>query len=469
MTGLVLNLPHSRPVYRCYRCSINSPAFCLPPLELLYAAGTMREAGMETHFCDAVAERLTPKDTLKRIRDVRPDLVVSILGYEHFTEDVDAINCLRENAEAPHWAVMGYLPSNFPDETLEHLQADMILRFEPEQTLREVIDAMRQNRGLEGIADLAWRNGRSVHVGPKRPRLSAAELEALPLPARDLARVALYREPFLSKPFTSYQAARGCPFGCIYCTSSYGPEYVVRSPAHVVAEIEENRRRLGISHFRFTDDTFAVNLNWTREFSERMVAARWPYEWVCLTRIDLMTPERMGLLRRAGCRRLFVGIESGCQKILDYYHKRYQARQVPEMVANARREGLEVVGYFVVGSPVETEDDYRETVDLAVGLDLDMVSVYPMMPYPGTDSFTEAGEPVTFSLYPYEVRYRDPQIFETARWRARQLMRRVYLSRRFMTGRIKWFRRYPAYTFHAGWEFARWLLTSSKQKRQSLL
>lgn len=469
MTGLVLNLPHSKPIYRCYRCSINSPAFCLPPLELLYCAGVLREAGVQTHFCDAVAERLTLRETLRLIREIRPDLVVSIMGYEHFTADVDALNSLREHAGVRHWAVMGYLPSHFPQESLKHLQADMILQSEPEPTLREVVDALRYRRGFEGIADLVWRDGESIRVGPKRSRMSAAELEALPLPARDLAKNELYREPFLPKPFTSYQAARGCPFRCIYCTSSYGAEYTVRSPAHVVSEIEENRRRFGIRHFRFTDDTFAVNLNWTREFSERMVATNEAYQWVCLTRVDLMTPERMGLLRRAGCQRLYVGIESGSQKVLDYYHKRYKAADVPQAIASARREELEVVGYFVVGSPIETEEDFRATVDMAVGLELDLVSTYPMMPYPGTTSFTDAGEPVEFSLYPYEVRYRNPEIFETARRRAREMMRRIYLSRRFMISRIKWFRSYPGYTFQAGWEFGRWLLTPKGRRRQSLL
>lgn len=469
MTALVLNLPHSRPIYRCYRCSINSPAFCLPPLELLYCAGVLREAGVKTHFCDAVAERYSLKDTLQLIQQLRPDLIVSIMGYEHFTEDVDAINALRDKVDVPHWTVMGHLPSTFPKETFEHLRADSVLLFEPEQTLRELVAALQHDRGFENIADLAWRNGESVHIGPRRPRMVAAQLEALPLPARDLAKVDLYREPFLARPFTSYQAGRGCPFGCIYCTTSYGSKYAVRSPEHVVGEIEENRRRFGIRYFRFTDDTFAIDMNWTRRFAALMEQTGQAYEWVCLTRVDLMTPERMNLLRRAGCQRLYVGIESGSQKVLDYYHKRYQAQQVPEMVANARREGLEVVGYFVVGSPIETEEDYRMTVDLAVGLELDLISVYPMMPYPGTASFKDSGEPVVATLYPYEVKYRDPQIMETARRRARELMRRIYLSRRFLASRAKWFRKYPVYTFEAGWEFSRWLFKSSRQKRQTLL
>lgn len=469
MTGLVLNLPHPNPIYRCYRCSINSPGFCLPPLELLYCAGTLRESGVQTHFCDAVAERMSMKETLKLVRRIRPDLVVSIMGYEHFTEDVNALNSLRENADVPHWAVMGYLPSHFPKETLGHVQADLILRGEPECTLREVAESLRQNRGFEGIAGLAWREGKSVHIDQDRPRMKAAELNALPPPARDLAKTGLYREPFLSKPFTTYQAGRGCPFGCIYCTASYGSEYVVRSPERVVAEIEDTRRQLGVRHFRFIDDTFAINLEWTREFVERMVATRCPYDWVCLTRVDLMTPERMALLRRAGCRRLFVGIESGSQKVLDYYHKRFQVKQTPEALANARRAGLEVVGYFVVGSPIETEDDYRQTVELGLSLDLDMVSVYPMMPYPGTASFAGTREPVSFSLYPYEVRYQNPQISEIARRRAREMMRRICLSRRFMVSRTKWVRSYPVYSLQAGWEFGRWLLRSSKRKRQSLL
>lgn len=469
MKALVLNLPHSPKIYRCYRCSINSPAFCLPPLELLYAAGTLRQAGMETHFVDAVAERFSLEKTLDLVRGIQPDLVVSIMGYEHFTSDVDAVNYLRQHASIPHYAVMGYLPTHFSEETFRHLNADLILREEPEPTLRDVVEALNQKRGFDGIAGLAWRDGDAVRIGPNRPRMKAAELEALPYPARDLARIPLYREPFLSKPFTTFQAGRGCPFGCIYCTTSYGEQYALRSPAHVVAEIEDTRRRFGIRHFRFIDDTFAVNIHWTREFADRMEATGQKYDWVCLTRIDLMDEERMRLLRRAGCRRLYVGIESGSQKILDYYHKRYKAKDVPARVATARREGLEVVGYFVVGSPIETEADYGETVEMAQRLKLDMVSAYPMMPYPATSSFDNAGEPVEFTLYPYQVRYRNEKIMETARRRARDMMRSIYLSPHFMAGKLKWSVAFPAYTVHATFEFGRWLLGRNKQKRQTLL
>ncbi|MBN1489529.1 MAG: B12-binding domain-containing radical SAM protein, partial [Phycisphaerae bacterium] len=464
-----LNLPYSRPIYRCYRCSINSPAFCLPPLELLYLAAVLREAGVETSFLDAVAERVGQADTLKRIHEIQPDLIVSIMGYEHFTEDVATVNFIRENASVPHYTVMGYLPSHYPAETLRHLQADSILRFEPEQTLREVVNALRSGRGLDGIAGAVWRDGETFRVGPDRPRMSSEELEGLPLPARDLLKLGIYREPFLSKPFTTYQAGRGCPYKCTYCTATYGSKFVTRSPAHVVAEIEENRRRLGIRHFRFTDDTFAVSLPWTREFAERMMAANGSYDWVCLTRVDLMDPERMRLLRAAGCRRLHVGIESGSQRILDYYNKRIRADQIPEMVRNAQREGLEVVGYFVVGSPIETEADYQQTVDLAERLKLDMASVYPMMPYPDTASCATLGEAVEFQLYPYQVQYRDAQITQVANQRARSLMKRIYLSPHFMASKVKWVARYPVYSLTAGREFGRWLLHRPSHKRKTLL
>lgn len=469
MKALVLNLPHSRPIYRSYRCSINSPAFCLPPLELLYSAGVLRDAGVETHFLDAVAEGVSLKDVLTRVRQIEPDLIISMMGYEHLTDDVLAVNFICDKANVPHYAVMGYLPSQFSREIFNHLRADLILRFEPEQTLRELVDALRNGRGLEGIAGLAWRDGESVEVGPNRPRMKPAELEALPLPARDMLKVSRYREPFLSKPFTTYQAGRGCPFGCIYCTTSYGSLYAVRSPEHVVAEIEENRHQFGIRKFRFVDDTFGMRLDWTRQFAEQMAATGGSYEWVALTRVDLMDRERMRLLRRAGCRRLYVGIESGSQRILDYYGKGYKVREVPDMIANARREGLEVVGYFVVGSPIETEKDYQATVKLALRLRLDMASVYPMMPYPATSSYSKVNDAIEFQLHPYQVRYRDPRTMDVAKRRARDLMKQIYLSPRFMASRVKWLAGYPAYTFRAGLEFGRWLLRPPRQKRETLL
>jgi radical SAM superfamily enzyme YgiQ (UPF0313 family) len=469
MKALVLNLPHPQRIYRCYRCSINSPGFCLPPLELLYQAAVLRADGWEVDFLDAAAEGASLARTIEHCRRVGPDLIVSIMGYEHFTEDVKAVNAIRAGVQVPHYAVMGYLPSHFYEETLEHLQADLILRDEPEQTLREAAGAIAAGRSPSGIAGLAWRqDGRAVS-GPPRPRMRAGELEALPAPARDLLKIELYREPFLGRPFTTFQAGRGCPYRCVFCTSTYGSVYAVRSPAHVVDEIENARRRFGIRCFRFTDDTFAVRLGWTREFCRRLVDTGHRYDWVALTRIDLMDESRMKLLATAGCRRLYVGIESGSQRVLDFYRKRYAAEQVPAMVAHARRAGIEIVGYFVVGSPIETVEDYRQTVELATRLQLDMVSVYPMMPYPDTASYRHTVEPVEFSLYPYRVQYRNQHVWDEAVDRMNHLMRRIYLSPRFIAAKLKWLTRYPGYSLRAGLEFGRWLLTGFAGRRRKTL
>jgi len=469
MRALVLNLPHTCRIYRCYRCSINSPGFCLPPLELLYAAAVLRESGLQPQFVDAVAEGLPLIKVVEMVRKWAPDLVVSIMGFEHLTEDVDAANAIIEQTGVPHYAVMGYLPTQFPNDMFRHFRGDLILRNEPEQTLRALVGALLEDRPVEGIAGLAVRRNGQVALGPARPRMKASELEALPRPARDLLNMRLYREPFLGTPFASFQAGRGCPFRCIYCTKTYGEGYAIRSPAHVVAEIEDARERFGVRHFRFIDDTFAVSLPWTREFCGRLISTGQQYRWVCLTRIDLMDDERMRLLRRAGCRRLFVGIESGSQKVLDHYRKGYKADDIPKAVNTARRHGIEVVGYFVVGSPVEEESDYLQTADLITRLRLDMVSVYPMTPYPATSSHLNSAEQVDFVLYPYSLTYRNRRVSNVGAKRARDLMKRSYLSPLFLLSRAKWVIRYPAYSVTAVRAIASWLLTGWRRKRKTLL
>jgi anaerobic magnesium-protoporphyrin IX monomethyl ester cyclase len=459
LKALVLNLPHAVRIYRSYRCSTNSPGFCLPPLELLYQAAVLRDSGAETHFIDAPADLKSLETVIEEVRRIGPDLIVSILGYEHFTDDVDAVNAIIAQTGVPHYAVMGYLPTHFCSEALEHLAADMVLLGEPEGTLADVASAIAEGRPLAGIPGLAVRENGAVHIGPERPRLTGEQLEALPLPARDLLNVSLYREPFLGKLFTTFQAGRGCPYGCVYCTSTYGAEYRLRSPEHVVDEIEDARQRFGVTHFRFIDDTFGISLPWTRRFCRRLVATRNQYRWVALTRVDLMDRERMRLMRRAGCRRLYVGIESGSQKALDFYRKRFRVEDVPRMIANARREGIEVVGYFVVGSPVEDEADYQKTLELARRLQLDMLSVYPMMPYPETTSYAESAGEVDFQLYPFSLEYRDEQFRQIGQRRMRDMMTKVYLSPRFLLPKVKWLIRYPGPSAEAGGAFFGWLLT----------
>ena len=126
-----------------------------------------------------------------------------------------------------------------------------------------------------------------------------------------------------------------------------------------------------------------------------------------------------------------------------------------EQVARAIGRGLDGAG--------------SETVDLATRLPLEMVSVYPMMPYPAPFSYQEADQQIEFTLYPYSVRYRNGRVWEVATHRVVDLMHRIYLSLRFITAKAKWLLRYPAYSFKASLEFGRWLTGGFAGRRRKTL
>jgi radical SAM superfamily enzyme YgiQ (UPF0313 family) len=283
--------------------------------------------------------------------------------------------------------------SDATDHIIDYLRngAGFVIFGEVEATLLETARRLLRGAGTTPIAGLAYLEPgtRSLRINP--PRALLEDLDQLPLPAWDLVGVEAYRRAWTQAHgyfSLNMVSSRGCPYRCNWCSKPvYGHHYHFRSPEHVAAEMLHLKRTLAPEHIWFADDIFALSAQWTERFAEAVetLGARIPFKMQ--SRCDLMTRGAVQALRRAGCAEVWMGAESGSQKILDAMEKGITIDQTRRACANLRGHGVRVGLFIQLGYPGETWEDIQTTIRLVRETRPDEIGVSVSYPLPGTDFF----------------------------------------------------------------------------------
>ena len=450
MRVALINLPHPVPVVRRYMCSYNSPIFLFPPLELLYVGAVVRQWSQHEVLCmDAIAERVTKEALLERLQTFGPDLVVSLPGFEIFEDDVRILSWLGQSLPGARMAAFGHYPTTFPAETMAAANLDFVFRGEPEVTVHEVLQAMQQQTSFAGIQGLSYRTDDGTIVS-NPDRLRQRDINELPYPDYSLVNIHDYSEFLLPRPFAVLQTARGCPYPCNFCVRSFGQKLGLRSTDNIIGELNELVARYQIKSFRFIDDTFTAMPARTIEICRAIQQHHPNLVWSCLSRIDTLDEERVKAMRDAGCKRVYMGIESGSTRILKLCGKDYGVELIPQMVDLLRNNGVEVGAFFMVGHPEETSDDFELTSQLVRSLHLDYATIGQTVPYPGTHLYEQYRDQVDFSLYPYRNNWRDPRRREELLQWEKRFYRELYFRASYLTRHALRFIKHPSTAVSAG-------------------
>jgi radical SAM superfamily enzyme YgiQ (UPF0313 family) len=368
-----------------------------PSLGILMLAAVAREAGHDCAVIDAAALNLDAAAFLARAIALRPRIVgfsATTLAIAHAGRMGEELKRLIPGIRV---IVGGPHASAVPVETLERFPVfDAAVVGEGEETVLDLLRAFGSGGAPDGIPGIAWRDGGAVRLNPRRPFIR--DLDTLPLPAWDLLEgfPGRYAPPVFKTrrlPAASLVTSRGCPNRCIFCDRSvFGSSCHAYSAGYVVAMVEKLHRDFGVREFSFEDDTFATFKGRLAEICERLIALRLPISWSCLGRVNQVTAELLGLMKRAGCWQVSFGIESGNDAILAAIRKNVTREDIRRALALSRRAGLLNKGFFIVGHPGETRQTLAETVAFGLELPLDDISVSMLTPFPGTEIFERAAE-----------------------------------------------------------------------------
>jgi len=372
-----------------------------PPLGTLYAAATLRNSGISVAVFDTMLND-PGKEFEAALAQHRPALVVVYEDNFNFLSKM-CLTRMREvafeilAASQKAGATVLVNGSDASDHAEDYLRNGFrcVLLGEAEFTLLETVRELLRNKraalgGIDGLAYLSPATGKVVRTAK---RSQVRQLDTLPFPARDLINTGQYRDTWKSAHgyfSLNIVASRGCPYRCNWCAKPiYGDTFSVRSPRSVAEEMRQLKYEYGAEHLWFADDIFGLQAKWVLEFADAVETLNAAVPFKMQSRVDLMTPATTAALRRAGCAEVWMGVESGSQKILNAMEKGIRVEQVVKARSNLREDGIRACYFLQFGYPSETWEDIQSTIDLVRDTRPDDIGVSVAYPLPGTKFFKQ--------------------------------------------------------------------------------
>ncbi len=366
-----------------------------PPLGTLYAAAYLRERGHDVALFDAMLAESTDEWTAA-LRQYQPRFTVLYEDNFNYLSKMSLLR-MRDAAFAMIEAArtQGCIVITCGADMTDHAElylthgADYVLTGEGEATLAELIGHLNTGApSLDTIRGLAYRgaDGQTLRT-LARPVIS--QLDTLPFPAWDLVDWPRYQAAWRgARGFTSMNmvTTRGCPFHCNWCAKPiWGQRYHARSPQNVVDEMLWLNGHFQPDQLWFMDDIMGIQDRWIEEFADRLDAVRLRIPFKSLNRVDLLLRgQTIPALARAGAQIVWVGAESGSQKILDAMEKGTRVEQVYEATRQLHAHGVKVAFFLQFGYPGETREDIELTLKMVRDLMPDDIGISVSYPLPGT-------------------------------------------------------------------------------------
>ena len=362
-----------------------------PPLGLAYIAAVLEGLGHKVSIIDASTMGYTAKATFRKAISENPD----VIGISSVTPTVKSgyliAKYIKEYDSSIPVIMGGPHVSALYNEALSTGYVDYVVIGEGEITTSELINYLeRGTPDRKKIKGLAYIDDSKIVFTGRREFIK--NLDILPKPARHLLPMDKYT--VFNKPIKiiHIMASRGCPYGCIYCSTSYywGRRYRIRSAKLVVDEIEEAMEKYNTNIVVFSDDELTLSKRWVLEFSKEVRERGLDITYSCGSRVNNVDREILNALKKSGCSIIYYGIESYNNRDLKLIRKGITVEQAIRAIKLTKEIGIEVTGSFILGFPWQTIDDMRKTVEFASKLNLDYAQFTVATPYPGTPLFNLA-------------------------------------------------------------------------------
>ena len=290
------------------------------------------------------------KDVRKALQDFDPDVVGINAMTMYFASALNVARLAKEyNKDCP--VIMGGPhPTLEPEQTLASEYVDFVCIGEAEESILELVKAIGQkDNDFNSISGLGYKKDGKIVINNGWRLIS--KLDTVPLPGRELL---VAKENYTPEDMGVIMSSRGCPFRCGFCS------HIVRTRYHsvdrVMEEIQTCIEKYGVKQFSFKDDSFTVNRKRTIELCQKIIDEGININWECTTRVDLIDNELLGIMKRAGCNGLKIGVETGSPEIMKAIQKGITLEQVKNAARLLNKHGIFWTAYFMMGLPMEKEE-----------------------------------------------------------------------------------------------------------------
>jgi anaerobic magnesium-protoporphyrin IX monomethyl ester cyclase len=363
---ILLNPPGKNLYIRDYYCSkISQANYINQPIDLLVISAWFKGKDYDIKLVDAIVEKLSPGQALKKIKDLKPDYIISLVGAVSWEEDIDFLGKVKQSVKCK---IIG--------------TGDILLE-NPEKYLNElnIFDAV--------ITDFTTNEiGEYIKTGTKEkkvlPQSSSRNFHLAGNPYHELFLKLKYRYPFTTgRKYCTALTSFGCPFKCSFCIMGK-LSYKMRELQSIMEELKYIKS-LGVKEIFFLDQTFGANKQKTKELLNKIIEEKLNIKWFSFSRVDVLDEEMLLLMKKSGCHTLIFGIESGSDKILTDYRKGYTKEDIKRTLGICAKLKIRTAGTFIFGLPDETAETAEETLEFIKELPLDYASFNVAVPRAGTD------------------------------------------------------------------------------------
>lgn len=408
-----------------------------PPLGLAYLA-SMVEEKHDVEILDCPTIKYDFEAVKRVLHKVKPGLIgvtsTTSTIYQAYRV-ISLAKCLDPQITTvlggPHASFMAHEVLN------ECKDLDVVVCGEGETAFKRLVEDWPN---LSRMPNAVYRQGNEIRENPEKGFID--DLDKLPFPAYHLLPMDSYEHE--GERFGAVMTSRGCPYNCIFCASSllWGKKWRARTPKNVVQELKLLSHQYGINEIEFLDDLFTFDQNRAERICDLIEESDLDISYVCSSRVNTFS-ERLGKkLKASGCHTVYFGAESAVQHILNFLGRGISPSQTRKAVEKAKKVGLNTIVSFILGTPGETEQDIKKTIEFAKELKPNYAQFTIYTPFPGTRAF-ELAEKEASTLTKEWSRYTTQQ--PIIRLKHISLKRLTYLHRRAY---LKFYLN-PPFIFHA--------------------
>jgi anaerobic magnesium-protoporphyrin IX monomethyl ester cyclase len=362
-----------------------------PPMGILYLATCLSENNFDVSILDQFARNFSNEETINWIKKEDPD----ILGFSTITtagtgrSSAKIARNVKEKINPNIKILFGNYHATFNDARIlnKYPFIDGCVRGEGENTLLEIVEKIEKGQGFEGIRGLTYQDNGRIIKNEDRPLIK--NIDTLPFPNRKLLGKVEYKNKVEGLDlsvgkFTSAASSRGCAFKCSFCSSSmFWGNWRPRSPENIVEELSILEDQ-GYQNLLWVDDNFTISKKRLLKLSYLLKKEQFEFNWMAEGRVTQSSIELLNAMKQMGCKILSYGVESGSQRILDWYNKKINLQQVHNAIKNSKKVGIDMVlANFIVGAPIETREEIINTLDFSLKLDIDFPQFHILGIIPG--------------------------------------------------------------------------------------
>lgn len=374
------------------------------PLGILYISAYLKQHGFNIELYDSTFKSF--EEQKKQLMESKPEIIAIYCNLMTKLNVLPLIKFIKSNLAKSKIILGGPEPPFYAKEFLDY-GADIIAEGEGEETMKELCEVLPlDSPDLTKVNGIVFKN-KNGDIIKNPPREKINDINVLPCPDRGSVELYLYLNAWKNAhgySSVSINTMRGCPYTCRWCSHSvYGVSYRRRSPEKTVEEIKYLNEKYNPDMFWFVDDVFTVSHKWLNSVHKLLKEQNIKIKFECISRSDRLNEEVLKTLKDMGCFRLWIGAESGSQKVLDLMDRRVNAVETREMIKLTRNYGIEAGTFIMLGYPGEKKEDIYETVHHLKDSNPDIFLTTVAYPIKGTPFYQEVEERILDSL-PWDKR-----------------------------------------------------------------